>query len=260
MKKELVIGLLNSSAAAILLKLDSIDEIIYTHIGPMIYDDDEDYKNGIQHADSLRFVRDLEVLYDRKVTILQHPIYKDVNHVQNAFQFINSRFGAKCTSKMKIEVRKMWELEHKEYDITYIRGFDSSEKDRADNIELHYPEHKHIFPLIKWNMNKQDCHGLIEKYDIKRPILYDLGFLNNNFIGCVKGGMWYWNQIRIHFPERFKQQALMEREVGKSCLTDKDGQLFLDELEPGRGRKEDEIMTDCSIICQIAHLESENDQ
>lgn len=31
--------------------------------------------------------------------------------------------------------------------------------------------------------------------------MYDLGYANNNCIGCVKGGIGYWNKIRIDFPE-----------------------------------------------------------
>lgn len=39
----------------------------------------------------------------------------------------------------------------------------------------------------------------------------------------------------------------LEREVGHSCIKG----VFLDELEPGRGRMEDEITQDCSIMCYL---------
>ena len=31
--------------------------------------------------------------------------------------------------------------------------------------------------------------------------MYDLGYPNNNCIGCIKGGMGYWNRIRKDFPD-----------------------------------------------------------
>lgn len=62
--------------------------------------------------------------------------------------------------------------------------------------------------------------------------MYDLGYHNNNCVGCVKGGMGYWNRIRIDFPEVFRKMAELEREIGHSCING----VYLDELAPGRGR------------------------
>jgi hypothetical protein len=78
--------------------------------------------------------------------------------------------------------------------------------------------------------------------------MYDLGYANNNCVGCVKGGMGYWNKIRKDFPDVFAQRAKEEREIGHSCIKG----TFLDELEPGRGRMEQEIMEDCGIACELA--------
>jgi hypothetical protein len=82
---------------------------------------------------------------------------------------------------------------------------------------------------------------------LKRPAMYDLGYSNNNCIGCVKGGMGYWNKIRKDFPKVFESRAKLEREIGHSCLNG----VFLDELDPNRGKMEDEISTDCGIMCYL---------
>ena len=66
-------------------------------------------------------------------------------------------------------------------------------------------------------------------------------------LGCVKGGMGYWNKIRKDFPEVFKARAELEREIGASCIKG----VYLDELEPNRGRLEEEVMEECNIICQL---------
>ncbi len=70
---------------------------------------------------------------------------------------------------------------------------------------------------------------------------------NNNCIGCVKGGMAYWNKIRVDFPDVFEARARMEREVGRSCVKE----VFLDELDPSRGRGDAPIVDDCGILCEL---------
>ena len=44
----------------------------------------------------------------------------------------------------------------------------------------------------------------------------------------------------------------MEREVGHSMLKDKNGPVYLDELDPNRGDMNTEIMPDCGIMCYLS--------
>ena len=57
-----------------------------------------------------------------------------------------------------------------------------------------------------------------------------------------------WNKIRRDFPEVFDRMAKLEREIGHSCING----IYLDKLDPKRGRMEDEIMQDCGIMCYLA--------
>ena len=82
--------------------------------------------------------------------------------------------------------------------------------------------------------------------------MYELGYANNNCVGCVKGGMGYWNHIRKDFPKVFESRAKLEREVGHSMLKDKNGPVYLDELDPNRGDMNTEIMPDCGIMCYLS--------
>ena len=136
---------------------------------------------------------------------------------------------------------------HLNYDLTYVWGMDNSEQRRADELIKSFPEFKHEFPLIDLKLSKQDCHAIADRLSLKRPVMYDLGYSNNNCVGCVKGGMGYWNKIRKDFPEVFENRAKLEREIGHSCLNG----VFLDELDPNRGKMEDEISTDCGIMCYL---------
>ena len=215
-----------------------------------IYIDIED-----QHPDSLRFIHDCEKALGKPIEILRSD-YGTVSNVCRSFRFIASAYGAKCTEVLKKRVRKKWEYEHKEYDITYVWGMDSDEVHRADRLVEAMTEFSHEFPLIDRQLTKEDAHGICRNLGIKRPAMYDMGYQNNNCIGCVKGGMWYWNRIRVDFPEIFADRAAMEREIGHSILRNKNGSLFLDELDPKAGRKRDEIMEECGIYCSIAYRDA----
>lgn len=212
---------------------DGVDEYIYI-----------DIEN--QHPDSMRFIKECELVLGKPIQILKSE-YGSVQNVIKQFRYINSPYGAKCTEVLKKRVRKEWEYEHRNCNITYVWGFDFKEKKRADRLLESMPEFHHEFPLIDKVLSKEDTHAILERLNIARPIMYELGYRNNNCIGCVKGGMGYWNKIRVDFPDVFECMAKLEREVGHSCING----VFLDELDPGRGRMEDEVISDCSIMCYL---------
>lgn len=150
--------------------------------------------------------------------------------------------------------KKKWENEHLNYQLTYVWGMDMEEKKRAESIVKNFPEFEHEFPLIDRHLSKQDAHALAERIGIRRPIMYDMGYHNNNCIGCLKGGKGYWNKIRKDFPTVFQSRARLEREIGHSCING----TFLDELDPDAGRMEKEIMQDCGIMCYLVLNEEDN--
>ena len=211
----------------------NIDEIIYTHV-----------EN--QHPDSLRFLHDCERILGRRITVLQSKEYKDVDDVILRTACINTPYGAPCTQRLKRNVRKQWEKDHPGQH-TYIWGFDVNEKNRAYRVETSLPDYQHEFPLIDNGITKERAHGIAWKLNLKRPVMYDFGYQNNNCIGCVKGGMGYWNKIRKDFPDVFERRAKQERIIGHSCING----VFLDELEADRGNFDQEVMSDCDIACQL---------
>lgn len=221
-----------SSFVACYLAKD-VDEIIYTHVAN-------------QHPDSLRFLHDCEEILGREITVLQSDRYASVDDVIEKTRCINTPYGAPCTQKLKKDVRKQWEREHPDHH-TYVWGFDCNEVNRAKRTEQSLTDYDHEFPLIDNGITKEQAHGIAWKLGLKRPVMYELGYPNNNCIGCVKGGMGYWNRIRHDFPEVFERRAKQEREINHSCIKG----VFLDELKPDRGNINDEVMDDCDIICQL---------
>ena len=228
-----------SSALATKLLIDEIDEIIYTHI-----------EN--QHGDTLRFVKDCEAWFAKPITILESP-YKSVQNVVLARRFIRGPHGAPCTEYLKRRVRKEWECDHSSARLRYVWGMDASKKEmkRADALKDNMPQFDHAFPLIDRGISKAEAHRVLRASGISRPAMYELGYHNNNCVGCVKGGMGYWNKIRVDFPEVFDSMAKLEREIGASCISG----MYLDALDPSAGRRDGPILDDCGIFCEMAGLQ-----
>ncbi len=104
-----------------------------------------------------------------------------------------------------------------------------------------------MYPLIDRQMTKKQCAELLLRNGIALPEMYNLGFHNNNCIGCVKGGKGYWNHVRKHFPEHFERMSELEQMVGNSCIKGK----FLKDLTESEGRHEAPIVPDCGTFCEI---------
>jgi hypothetical protein len=227
-----------SSAVATRLAIDEIDEIFYIHI------DD-------QHPDTLRFVRECEAWFGKPITILQHEKYQSVEPLLRDKRFISGPYGAPCTATLKKKVRKKWERDNADKaPFRYAWGFDYQERDRVEKTLAAEPEHHHFFPLVERRMSKQEAHEILKASGIKRPAMYEMGYQNNNCIGCVKGGMGYWNKIRVDFPEVFAARAKLERDVGASCING----VFLDELDPNAGKKDGPIVDECGLLCGLQAL------
>ena len=204
------------------------------------------------HPDNMRFLKQCEFWFDHEIEIRQSTKYKDVDDVLLRAKYINGPNGASCTYHLKKEVRYQIEKEVGTWD-GQVWGFDYCEREinRAIRFIEQNPDTKPLFPLIENLISKEDALGMLKKAHIEIPMMYQLGYDNNNCIGCVKGGMGYWNKIRKDFPERFKRMAEIEREVGATCLKDKEGKVWLDELDPNRGDEVKAIVPDCSLFCQL---------
>lgn len=196
-------------------------------------------ETGGHHSDTQRFKSDCEKWYGCEIETIQQGKYKDHIDCVQTLRYINSPRGAECTRTLKRYVREKWEKS--ENIDAYVWGFDSSEQVRADRILTTSPKYSHHFPLIENNLTKQMCAGIVSDSGIELPEMYKLGFHNNNCVGCVKGGMAYWNLIRKHFPENFDRMAKAERIVGASCLK----RYYLDELPVDAGRGKPPIVAAC---------------
>lgn len=218
------------------------------------YDDVEVFyiETGSHHPDSLRFLKDCEKWFGKKIHILKSR-YKNHFEVFEKSGILSTHTYTPCTKLLKVRVRQEFESKHPE--IThYIWGFEigTREEKRAMRMIERYPEYKHLFPLIENKLDKASCLALIQKAGIELPTMYKMGYNNNNCIGCVRGGAGYWNKIRKDFPDVFDRMAKLERQIGYHCLKE----CFLDELSEDAGR-DNPIMPQCSIFCGFIDFDNE---
>jgi hypothetical protein len=200
---------------------------------------------GSEHPDNGRFIADVSRWLNRPIETLRSERYRDTWQVWAERRFLVGPAGALCTTEMKKRPRYAYERP----DDIQVFGYTSEERHRAERFEEQNPGVTLRCPLIERGLTKDDCLAIIDRAGIDLPVMYRLGFRNNNCVGCPKGGMGYWNHIRRHFPEVFDRMARVERDLNHSILHDKNGPVWLDALDPNRGSVLTEAAHECSVSC-----------
>lgn len=203
---------------------------------------------GSEHEDNKRFIADCEQWFQAPITWLKSDKYTDTWDVWEKTRFLVSPQGARCTTELKKKVRRTFE----QPDDIQTFGYTIEEEHRADRFREQNPEINLRTPLIERGLTKEDCLAMVDRAKIELPVMYKLGYQNNNCIGCPKGGMGYWNKIRKDFPVVFKRMSDLERKLNVSVLRSGGEGMFLDELDPKRGNHADEPSFECSMFCQLA--------
>ncbi len=205
-----------------------------------------------EHPDNLKFIEEFTRATGIPVTIIMNERYEgSIYKVFEHRRFLKGPHGAQCTGLLKKQVRKDYKPRGEyQYDWIHVFGYTVDEQHRAQRFLEGNPEVTPDFLLIENGINKQECFTRLQALGLELPAMYKLGYTNNNCIGCVKGGMGYWNKIRKDFPDTFLRMSLMEREIGHSINKDKNGPIYLDELDPDRGVLKDDTPGDCGFNCE----------
>ena len=206
-----------------------------------------------EHPDNERFLKDCEEWFGQGITILQNDHYD--GSIYNVFEknYMRTPAGSPCTRALKKQVRERFELPNDRQ----VFGYTIEEQHRVDRF-IDANNDVDIWPiLIEQNLTKGDCLAMVENAGIELPVMYGLGYRNNNCVGCVKGGMGYWNKIREDFPEEFKRMADLEKRKGYTVLKESGTSepIYLHDLDPSRGNYPEEIEVECGIFCHMAEQE-----
>ncbi len=217
-----------------------------------------------EHEDNKRFFQDCQEWFGQEILILGNDTYtRSIYSVFEKTRYLVGPRGARCTRELKKSVREGFELP----DDRQVFGYTVEEQHRVDRF-IDANNDVNIWPiLIERSLTKSECLGMIHKAGIELPVMYKLGYQNNNCIGCVKGECGYWNKIRIDFPEQFERMAQMEEYLGRTvCKIDaktakkkygvtvdaKYWRPTLRELPPDAGNYPKEQSIECGIFCLMA--------
>lgn len=203
-----------------------------------------------EHPDNKRFLNDCQRWFGSPVQSVESKVYEDTWDVFKRTRFLSSPKGARCTSELKrIPAQEFWSIGTIE-----VFGYTADEQARVDRFRLQNEERIIVCPLIDNGLTKADCFSVIKDAGIEIPMMYKLGFRNNNCIACVKArdNISYWKRIRKYFPKEFKRMAAMERELefplNRVTKNKKRETIFLDEIPEGDPAGTDKSVS-CGIVC-----------
>ncbi len=203
-----------------------------------------------EHPDSKRFLKECSEWFDYPITILRNEHYK--GSIYNVFEknYMRTPYGSPCTRALKKQVRERFQ---QPTDL-HVFGYTAEEESRLNRFLDANNDIDTYSPLIEESITKENCMAMVERAGIKQHAMYDLGFDHANCMGCVKGGMGYWNHTRKVLPDVFDRMAKFERRKGYTVLKEPKTSkpLYLDELDPDRGRMSDEVQVECGIFCYMA--------
>lgn len=201
-----------------------------------------------ENADNYRFFNEVGTWIGQDIIEIRSDKYKDVDDVFERTRYMSGVRGARCTTELKKIPRLQFALP----DDIHVFGLASDERDRANDFERHNPDLNLSWILIHHHLTRQDCINEIVRAGIKVPLMYELGFDNNNCPGCVKASSpWYWDMIRTHFPEVFARRCRQSREIGCRLVEiHHHERIFLDELPPGPFEKRGEKIS-CGPDCGV---------
>ncbi len=210
-----------------------------------------------EHEDNDRFAADCEAWFGVPIVTLTAEKYKGggdvatLDEVARIERFMSGPGGAACTRVLKKEVRFQFEnpLDFQ------VFGYTAEEQERVDRF-IDANSYVNLWPiLIEKGLMKSDCKAMLARAGIALPLMYGLGFHNNNCKGCWKGGAGYWNKTRKVFPLVFQDRVRQSRALGVRLIKLGGVRMFLDELPLDAGDYPTESEIECGIFCELAEKE-----
>lgn len=198
-----------------------------------------------EHGDNARFRREVEAWAGIKVKVIGSDKYTTTDEVFDDTRYMSGIGGARCTTELK----KIPRIRYAYPEDIHCFGMTADETKRVEQFERNNPDLNLAWPLVRAGLTKADCLKMLRDAGIELPMMYRLGFENNNCIGCVKAtSSHYWNLTRKHFPERFRQRAEQSRRLGAKLVRYKGERIYLDELPEEADEKLNEDLS-CGPQC-----------
>jgi hypothetical protein len=198
-------------------------------------------------------LKDCEKWFGKDVTRIKSEQYASTWDVWEKRRYLAGVSGAPCTSELKFIPRLNFQMPSDTHTFGYTN--DKSDVTRAKRMLNTYPDMKQRHPLIEYKLDKQSCLAMIINAGIEPPVMYALGFQNNNCIPCVKAtSPSYWALVRKQFPAEFERMVNLSRELNVKLTRIKGERAFIDDI-PADHPTTDPIAPACDFLCQFAESE-----
>lgn len=205
-----------------------------------------------EHPDNVRFLADVGRWLEHPIEIIGSEKYASIDEVFEKERYMAGIKGARCT----VEMKKIPRFEYQEYGDTHIFGLTADEGKRIKRFVENNPDLKLDWILRDQAVTKAECYKLLTDGGIALPVMYSLGFKNNNCIGCVKAtSAKYWDLVRRHFPVVFWRRAKQSRDLGVRLVRYHGVRMFLDELPDPITDKTPEEDIECGPICLVERIQ-----
>lgn len=210
-------GGLSSFSAADWVKTNYPEDNIVLYFTDTLWENEDLYRFINEASDKL------------KLPLLTHS--KGINPLELMFEkklVFNSMIGD-CSKELKVKVAKeyltkgivppieYWRNKHylKDEDFTtdatLYFGIGFEEVHREPAIRKNWKPFQVEMPLIE---NHIDNQTVIKKYDIRQPVLYDMGFSHNNCNArCVKAGQGHYRNLLKQMPKVFHEIMRQEYHI-----------------------------------------------
>lgn len=207
-------------------------------------------ETNAEHPDNERFLQDCERWWGAAVIRLASDEYADTWDVWERRKFIAGPNGAPCTGILKVAPRHGFQLP----DDIHVFGYtcDLTDQTRAKRLAETFFELTIENPLITAGLDKAACLAMVQAVGIALPVMYALGFPNNNCIPCGKAtSPNYWAAMRLHFPAQFTRMATLSRKLGARMTRIANVRIFIDEIPPEWPTLEPTAPA-CDFLCHLA--------
>ena len=172
-----------------------------------------------EHPDTYRFLREMAAALD--VPITERSDGRSVTEVFRDEGFLGNNQNAMCSRILKQVpwMRFVRELKEAGHEVVKVVGFSSREPRRVAHecAKADAQGYRPRFPMIETGTTKQQAVDWCLSLGVKPSAMYCWAE-HANCVGCVKGGMAYWQAVAEHAPEVYAQRVALEEEFGHGIL------------------------------------------
>ena len=172
-----------------------------------------------EHPDTYRFLREMAAALDLPIT--ERSDGRSVTQVFRDEGFLGNNQNAPCARILKTVPGNLYveELKARGHEVVKIVGFSAKEPKRVANAvaKAHHRGYWPRFPMIETGTTKQQAVDWCLSLDVRPSAMYCWAE-HANCVGCVKGGMAYWQAVAKNAPEVYAQRVALEEEFGHGIL------------------------------------------